>query len=132
VAVQDFTLIAAAGPSVLPSEPFAARHLIDGVWRDSADGATFERYSPAHATLVTRAAKGGTADTAAAIAAARRAFDDGLWSSLSGRERAALLLRVADLIDRDRERIARTETLESGKPISQAMGEIEGAADRWS
>ena len=50
---------------------------------------------------------------------------------MSGKERATLLLRVADLIDRDRERIARTETLESGKPISQARGEIEGAADLW-
>ena len=129
--VQDFTLIAAADPSMLPSEPFAARHLIDGIWRDSADGATFERYSPAHATLVTRAAKGGTADTEAAIAAARQAFDDGRWSRLSGKERAALLLRVADLIDRDRERIARIETLEAGKPISQSRAEIEGAADLW-
>jgi betaine-aldehyde dehydrogenase len=131
VTVQDFTLIAAADPSVLPAEPFAARHLIDGIWRDSADGATFERYSPAHATLVTRAAKGGAADTEAAITAARRAFDDGRWSGRSGKERAALLLRVADLIDRDRERIARIETLEAGKPISQARGEIEGAADLW-
>ena len=131
VTIQDFTLIAAADPSVLPAEPFAARHLIDGVWRDSADGATFERHSPAHGTLVTRAAKGGAADTEAAIAAARRAFDDGRWSRRSGKDRAALLLQVADLIDRDRERIARTETLEAGKPISQARGEIEGAADLW-
>ena len=74
---------------MLRREPFAPRHLFDGIWRDSADGATFERYSPAHATLVTRAAKGGTADTAAAIAAARQAFDDGRWSRLSGKERAA-------------------------------------------
>ena len=64
-------------------EPFAARHLIDGDWRDSADGATFDRVSPAHGVLVTRAAKGGAAETEAAIAAARAAFDDGRWSELS-------------------------------------------------
>ena len=83
------------------------------------------------ASLVTRAAKGGAAETEAAIAAARAAFDDGRWSELSGKERATLLLKVADLIDRDRERIARVETLEAGKPIAQARAEIEGAADLW-
>jgi acyl-CoA reductase-like NAD-dependent aldehyde dehydrogenase len=129
--VRDFTLIAAADASALPAEPFVARHLIDGGWRDSADGAAFERRSPAHGTLVTRAAKGGAAETDAAIAAARRAFDDGRWSRLSGKVRSALLLEVADLIDRDRERIARAETLEAGKPIAQARAEIEGAADLW-
>ena len=69
--------------------------------------------------LVTSAAKGGAAETEAAIAAARRAFDDGRWSRQSGKDRATLLLRVADLIDRDRERIARIETLEAGKPIAK-------------
>ncbi len=111
--------------------PFRGRHLIDGAWRDSADGATFERRSPAHGTLVAVAAKGGLPEAEAAIAAARAAFDDGRWSELSGKARAALLLRVADLIDRDRERIALTETLEAGKPIAQARAEIEGAADLW-
>ena len=82
--VQDLTLVAGT-TAALPEAPFAARHLIDGAWRDSADGATFDRVSPAHGVLVTRAAKGGGADTEAAIAAARTAFDDGRWSELSGR-----------------------------------------------
>ncbi len=129
--LDDFTLISATDPSGLPTGPFVGRHLIDGVWCDSADGATFERHSPAHGTPVTRAARGGGLEVDAAIAAARRAFDAGGWRYMGGRERAALLLRVADLIDRDRARIARIETLESGKPISQALAEIEGAADLW-
>jgi acyl-CoA reductase-like NAD-dependent aldehyde dehydrogenase len=128
---HDLTLIAATDAGRLPAEPFRARHLIDGAWTDSADGASFERRSPAHGTLVTRAARGGEAETTAAIAAARRAFDEGGWPRSSGGERAALLLRAADLIDRERERIAQVETLESGKPISQARSEIEGAADLW-
>ena len=45
--------------------------------------------------------------------------------------RARVLLKVADLIDRDREALALMDTLESGKPIAQARGEIEGAADIW-
>lgn len=115
----------------LPADPFVARHLIDGDWRQSADGSTFERVSPSHGSVVTRAAKGGARDVDAAVSAARLAFDKGRWSRTSGKERATLLLKIADLIDRERERIAYWETLESGKPISQAMAEIEGASDIW-
>ncbi|MCH2069564.1 MAG: aldehyde dehydrogenase family protein [Shimia sp.] len=126
---HDYTLIAASqSPDDALNE---VRHLVDGVWIDSADGATFERQSPAHGTLVSRIAKGGAAETEAAIAAARKAFDAGLWSDLSGKDRATILLKVADMIDENRGRIARLEVLESGKPISQAEGEIEGAADLW-
>ncbi len=110
---------------------FKARHLIDGVWRESERGEVFERHSPAHATLVSLTSMGGEGETGAAIAAARRAFDQGDWSASSGRERATLLLRVADLIDGNRNRIARLEVLESGKPITQAIAEIAAAADLW-
>ncbi len=115
----------------LPAEPFQGRHLIDGVWQGSADGRSFNRASPAHGVLVSQSALGGQAEADAAIAAARRAFDDGRWSRLSGKARAAVLLRVADLIEGSVDRIALLETLESGKPISQAKGEVAGAADLW-
>ncbi|MFC6658812.1 aldehyde dehydrogenase family protein [Roseibium salinum] len=108
-----------------------ARHLIDGDWRQSADGASFERVSPSHGSVVTLAARGGLRDVDAALFAARQAFDKGRWSRTSGKERATYLLKIADLIDRERDRIALMETLESGKPISQAKAEIEGAADLW-
>ncbi|MBG6164142.1 acyl-CoA reductase-like NAD-dependent aldehyde dehydrogenase [Labrenzia sp. EL_195] len=115
----------------IPADPFVARHLIDGDWRASTDGATFERVSPSHDAVVTVACRGNLLDVDAAISAARRAFDEGRWTATTGKDRATLLLKVADLIDRDRERIAFHETIESGKPISQAMAEIEGAADIW-
>lgn len=128
---HDLAVISAVEGSKLPKKPFTGRHLIDGQWRDSLDGATFVRRSPAHGTLVSVSAKGRSADVDAAVAAARRRFDDGRWCFASGKERADLLTRVAGLIDRERERIALIETLESGKPISQARAEIEGAADLW-
>ncbi|MCR9060251.1 MAG: aldehyde dehydrogenase family protein [Rhodobacteraceae bacterium] len=115
----------------IPADPFVARHLIDGDWRSSTYGATFERVSPSHDAVVTVACRGNLLDVDAAISAARRAFDEGRWTATTGKDRATLLLKVADLIDRDRERIAFHETIESGKPISQAMAEIEGAADIW-
>ncbi|MFZ5708660.1 MAG: aldehyde dehydrogenase family protein [Pseudomonadota bacterium] len=123
--MPDLTLIPATN-ATFPA-PVENRHLIGGKWVASAE--TFDRRSPAHDTLVSRSARGGEAEAQAAIAAARAAFDG--WSRTSGKDRAALLLRMADLIDRDRARIALLETLESGKPVSQAMGETEGAADLW-
>ncbi|WP_156378659.1 MULTISPECIES: aldehyde dehydrogenase family protein [unclassified Rhizobium] len=128
--MNDMTMTAAVAHP-LPKAPFEGRHLIDGIWQGSADGATFDRISPSHGIVVSRSARGGTAETEAAIAAARRAFDWGIWSRATGKERSALLLKVADLIEANVERMALLETLESGKPISQARGEVSGAADLW-
>jgi betaine-aldehyde dehydrogenase len=115
----------------LPSAPYHARHFIDGKHCDSADGRLSDRYSPSHDVLVSRAALGSAIETEAAIKAARTAFDDGRWSRLSGKARAIVLNKVADLIEANGERLALIETLESGKPISQARGECGGAADLW-
>ena len=127
--MNDMTVIGSIGYQ-LPA-PFSGRHLIDGAWADSADGAVFERVSPSHGVVVSTSAKGGIAETELAVAAARNAFDAGVWSRISGKDRAAVLLRVADLIEANVERIAVQETLESGKPISQSRGEVGGAADLW-
>ena len=126
--MDDLTLIVGSGIP-LPVAPFDARHLIGGAWRDSADGAVSERISPAHGVVVSRAAKGGVAEVDAAVVAARAAFDG--WSRLSGKARAAVLVKVADLIEANVERMAVLETLETGKPISQSRGEVSGAADLW-
>ncbi len=125
--MNDLTIISASS-AVLP-KAFHGRHLIDGEWKGGAE--TFERVSPSHDTVVSVSAKGDEEATEAAIAAARRSFDSGTWSRISGKERAAVLLKVADLIETNIERIAVQETLESGKPISQARGEVGGAADLW-
>jgi betaine-aldehyde dehydrogenase len=125
--MTEMTLVP-RGDAVLP-EVRVNRHWIGGVWRDSAEQS--ERISPSHGVVVSRSAKGTEADARAAIAAAREAFDDGRWSRLAAKARAAVLLRVADLIEANVERFAVIETLESGKPISQARGEVAGAADLW-
>ncbi len=128
--MNDFHIISAQTVA-LPATPYQARHCIDGVMCDSADGRVSDRMSPSHGVLVSQAALGGPLETNAAIAAARAAFDDGRWRDLSGKDRAAVLLRVADLIEANVERLALLETLESGKPIAQARGECGGAADLW-
>jgi acyl-CoA reductase-like NAD-dependent aldehyde dehydrogenase len=103
---------------------------IDGR-EDRGSGETIARLSPAHGALVTRVPRGGASDVDRAAAAARRAFDEGSWPRATASERSRLLLKTADLIDRDRETLALLDTLESGKPIVQARSEIEGAADIW-
>lgn len=115
----------------MPTAPYQARHFINGVISDSADGQKSDRISPSHGIVVSQAALGSTTETEAAIKAARTAFDDGRWSRISAKDRAAVLNKVADLIEQNIERLAVIETLESGKPISQARGECGGAADLW-
>jgi len=116
---------------VLARPPFRGRLLIDGAWRDAADGATLERRSPAHDQLVSVYAKAGASDAESAIAAARVAFDKGPWPRMKGAERATVLRTVADGILARKHELARIETLENGKPVVQALAEIEGAADLW-
>jgi len=121
------TIIPATGTALPPLRE--NRHWIGGQWVGSAE--TFDRVSPSHGVPVSRSAKGTAAEAEAAIAAARAAFDRGDWSRASGKDRATVLLRVADLIAAQVEPMALIETLESGKPITQARGEIAGAADLW-
>ena len=104
---------------------------IDSEEVESAGSATFDRYGPAHGALVTRAPRGTAADADRSIAAARKTFDLGTWPKMTASERAGVLLKTADLIDRDRELLADLDSLESGKAISQARGGVAGAADIW-
>ena len=115
----------------MPGAPYQARHFIDGEIVDSADHHTSDRVSPSHGVVVSQAALGTPVETEAAIRAARAAFDDGRWSRLSAKDRATVLNKVADLIEENTERLAVIETLESGKPISQARDECGGAAELW-
>ncbi|MFD5349312.1 aldehyde dehydrogenase family protein, partial [Streptomyces anulatus] len=71
---------------------------IDGTWRAAGSGATREVIDPADATVLAVVAVGGAEDADAAIAAARRAFDDGPWPHTPVAERAGLLRRVAELL----------------------------------
>jgi len=110
---------------------FNYQHLIDGKSIESKSGARFERVSPAHDKTVGTYSEGAVEDVDLAIQSARRAFDSGAWPKLSGAQRARHLRKVAELIERDLEKIALIEVLESGKPISQARDEIKSSAELW-
>lgn len=105
--------------------------VIDGESVEALGGGRFERTSPAHDVVVSSYPQGTADDVDRAVAAARRAFDAGPWARVSGAERARVLVRVAALIRRDADELARIEALESGKPITQARGEVDGTAELW-
>ncbi|MGF6175082.1 aldehyde dehydrogenase family protein [Ensifer sp. 4252] len=106
-----------------PTAPREFGFFVDGRWHEGRE--QFERLSPGHGIAVTRTAKCTPEDLNAAVAAARRAFEDRRWSGLSGAARGSVLLRVAEILRRRRDEIAFFETLENGKPIAQARGEID-------
>lgn len=115
----------------LPSDIVTHKHFIGGQYLKSASGDVTERVAPSHGVVVSRAAKGTEAEVNLAVAAARRAFDNGRWCRIPAKERAIVLTKVADLIEQNVERFALIESLESGKPISQARGDVGGAAELW-
>jgi acyl-CoA reductase-like NAD-dependent aldehyde dehydrogenase len=107
-----------------------ARHLfIDGSWADADDGSTFETVDPATGLSVGSVPRAGVADVARAVAAARRAFDDGPWGPESNpRHRAAVLMRAAEWIRAERQRLARLEVADCGKPLEDALWDVDEAA----
>ena len=102
-------------------------NIIDG--RDIVGGGEeVLRDSPAHEVRVASYRSASEAEVDAAVTAAHKAFSTGDWPRTSGAERAALLRRVAARIEAERDELTLIETLESGKPISQAKDEVASAA----
>ncbi|WP_435242337.1 aldehyde dehydrogenase family protein [Streptomyces cucumeris] len=104
---------------------------VDGVWRTAASGAQREVLDPADAKTLAVVAEGGAEDTDAAIAAARRAFDEGTWPGTPVAERAALLRRVADLLQRDRETIALIESRDTGKTLEEGRVDVDDVTNAF-
>lgn len=94
--------------------------LIDNEWRDAVAGEVFASINPATERVIAHAPAAQAADVDLAVSAARRAFETGPWPRMSGAERGRLLYRLADLIERDQEALARLETIDNGKPISES------------
>ncbi|MFI5625503.1 aldehyde dehydrogenase family protein [Nocardioides sp. NPDC051685] len=98
---------------------------IDGRWSPAQSGDQREIRCPADGAVVGTVAEAGAEDTRAAIAAARRAFDEGPWPRSSAAERGALLERVARLLERDKQLVARAESLDTGKRLVESEIDID-------
>src|SRR5690242_6151788 len=95
--------------------------LIDGKWVDAASGKKFETLNPATGELLATVAEGHAEDINRAVAAARRAFE-GPWSKVKPFERQNLLLKLADLVEKNFEELSQLDTLDMGAPISRTRG----------
>lgn len=98
---------------------------IGGAWTDAVAGGRRTIRCPADGSVVATVAEATRADTEAAIAAARHAFDTGPWPRTPANERGRLLLRTADLIERDRVAIARAESLDTGKRLAESEYDVD-------
>lgn len=104
--------------------------LIAGDWVDAADGKTFGTINPSSEEELVRVAQASAADVDRAVTAARTAFEAGSpWSRMSPRERSHLLWRIGDLIDERAEEFAQLESLDNGKSLASARGDVGVAAE---
>jgi aldehyde dehydrogenase (NAD+) len=93
--------------------------LIDGKFVDSASGKTFETLNPATEEVLAKVPEGGKEDVDKAVKAARRALD-GPWGKMPTNQRARLIYKLADLVEKHADELAQLETLDNGKPISES------------
>lgn len=103
---------------------------IGGEWRDASDGATLKSYNPANGELLAEIADASEKDVDDAVKAAHKAFES--WGKTTVTERAAVLNKIADIIDANQEFLATVETLDNGKPIREtSFADIPLAADHF-
>ena len=107
------------------SEPLVEyRMLVAGEWCEAAGGERFDSDNPFTAKPWASIPRGGAADADRAVQAAWRAFGEGPWPRLNATQRGALLHRLADLVEREAERLAATEVRDNGKLISEMAGQL--------
>jgi gamma-glutamyl-gamma-aminobutyraldehyde dehydrogenase len=105
------------------------RAFIDGKYVDAASGKTFDCVSPIDGRVIAGIADCDAADIDAAVAAARRSFDAGVWAGLNPRQRKKVMARFAALIREHMDELSLLETLDAGKPIGDTTSvDVPGAA----
>jgi acyl-CoA reductase-like NAD-dependent aldehyde dehydrogenase len=104
--------------------------LIDGQFVDASDGQTIEVRNPATGAVQAEVAIAAAEDVDRAVASARKAFE-GAWGEVTPSERGKILWRAADLIERNAEELALIESLDNGKPLAEANGDMWFAAETF-
>src|SRR6266516_6931835 len=94
--------------------------VLGGGLANAASGETFESIDPSTGLAFAQVAKAGKEDVDRAVGSARRAFDEGPWPRMKGRERAAALLKVADLVKQNAGALADLEARDAGHTIRMA------------
>jgi acyl-CoA reductase-like NAD-dependent aldehyde dehydrogenase len=103
---------------------------IDGAWRESSDGGTFETVNPVTGETWARVPLGTAQDVDDAVRAARRAFDEGPWSRSTPVQRAGLLRKLGELIGANAEELARAQIQENGKLWREVADQAKALANQ--
>lgn len=115
--------------SVQLSTAFAAGNVFIGNrWKAAQSGRTLDVVAPADGTAFARIAAGGRADIDEAVAAARRASEEGRWPRMTATERGRLLSKLAAAIELHSDELTALEARDTGKPFKQAKADIAAAA----
>ncbi|KAL4633998.1 hypothetical protein ACB092_04G164900 [Castanea dentata] len=119
--IHRFSTAAAAEELIIPPVQINyTKNLIDGQFVDAVSGKTFPTYDPRTGEVIAHIAEGDAEDINRAVAAARKAFDEGPWPRMTAYERSRILLRFADLVEKHSDELAALETWNNGKPYEQA------------
>ena len=100
---------------------------IDGKWQQSEKKETYEVINPATEEVIGKASKASPLDVDKALKSAEKGF--AVWRKFSPWDRAAIIRKIADLMRKKSEELAKWLTLEVGKPLAEGMGEVGGGAD---
>ena len=106
-----------------------SRFFVDGAWADALSGETFTAESPATGDAIAEVPRGDRQDAQLAIGAANRAAD--AWAGATAFERADAMHRVADEIEKRRDKLVHTLTLDQGKPLAESRDEVEELVLYW-
>lgn len=102
---------------------------IDGQWVSAEKGGTRKIINPFNQEQIETVGEGDREDAVKAIAAARRAFDEGEWANTIGLERGNIVLKIAELIRRDHDELAELESLDTGETLEESKADMEDIAN---
>src|SRR5690625_2406100 len=104
------------------------KQFIGGQWVDAISNKTRNIINPFNQDIIAHVPESTEADAKLAIEAARKAFDQGEWTTMSATERGKIVNKIADLIDRDQQELAEMESLNTGKTVTESIGDMEDIA----
>jgi succinate-semialdehyde dehydrogenase/glutarate-semialdehyde dehydrogenase len=100
---------------------------IEGKWQSSTNKETYDVINPATEEIIGKASKAAPSDVEKALKSAEKGFE--IWKKTPSWKRASIIRKIADLIRKKKEVLAKWLTLEVGKPLTEGLGEVSGAAD---
>lgn len=123
-ATLEKTAIANAKVREFLSQP-ELRFSVGGKWLASSDSKTFPTHDPGTGELLAEVYEASPEDVGRAVEAAAEAFRKGSWATMAASERAVLLHRLADLVEKHKPEFSEIESLDVGKPLAQAQWDIQ-------